>query len=99
MALLVAPFAAVTAGSYVNANMPFLLQSESYFNIPFSDVGTYSGKILFWAYLVSTISTPGMGYIYDILGRYKVLISSSFILSFVLGIIPYSSPYFWLLCI
>ena len=61
-------------------------------------MGTYSGKILFWAYLVSTLVTPGMGYIYDILGRYKVLIASSFILSFVLGIIPYSSPYFWLLC-
>ena len=54
--------------------------------------------MLFWGYLISTIVTPAIGYIYDILGRFWFIIPSCFVLCLQLAIIPYSAPHFWLLC-
>ena len=58
-----------------------------------------AGSVLFWSYLLSTIVTPLMGYVYDIVGRFWFMIPSCYILSLQLGIIPYSAPHFWLLCL
>ena len=79
--------------------MPYLLQDPDYFDIPFEKVGTNVGKILFIASLVATILTPFMGYAYDIVGRYWVLIPTVFLACFVIAIIPYSAPHFWLLAV
>ena len=35
LALFLAPTATVTAGAYLNTNMPYLLQDPDYFNVPF----------------------------------------------------------------
>ena len=35
LALFLAPTATVTAGAYLNTNMPYLLQDPEYFNVPF----------------------------------------------------------------
>ena len=43
IALLVAPMVAITAGAYVNSQMPYLLQDPGYFGIPFEKVGTKVG--------------------------------------------------------
>ena len=99
MAIFVAPLVSVVAGAYVNAMMPYLLQDKDYFNIPFENVGSVAGQVLFWGYLVSTIVTPFIGYVYDILGRFWFIIPSCFVLALQLSIIPYSAPHFWLLCV
>ena len=72
---------AMTAGAYVNAQMPYLLQDPDYFNIPFDSVGTTTGKILFIASFSSTLLTPLMGYTYDIVGRIGLLIPGIFLLA------------------
>ena len=99
MAIFVAPLVSVFAGAYVNAMMPYLLQDENYFNIPFENVGSVAGQVLFWGYLISTLVTPTIGYIYDILGRFWFIIPSCFILALQLSLIPYAAPHFWLLCV
>ena len=99
MAIFVAPLVSVVAGAYVNAMMPYLLQDEAYFDMPFTRVGSLAGQVLFWGYLISTIVTPSIGYIYDILGRFWFIIPSCFILCFQVAIVPYSAPHFWLLCV
>jgi len=43
--------------------------------------------------------TPFLGYAYDIIGRFWFMIPSCFLLAFQLGIVPFSSPRFWLLCL
>ena len=40
IAIFIAPMISVVAGAYVNAMMPYLLQSEDFFNIPFESVGS-----------------------------------------------------------
>lgn len=97
LAILVAPVISVIAGSYVNAVMPFLLQDEDYFNVPFKKVGQEAGHVIFWGYLVSTLVTPWIGFIYDILGRFWFIIPSCYVLCLQLALIPYSAPHFWLL--
>lgn len=99
MALFVAPLIATTAGSFMNAIMPYLLQDDQYFGVAFENVGSVAGQALFWSYLVSTLVTPGLGYVYDIIGRFWFMIPCCFILAFQLAIIPYSAPHFWLLCV
>ena len=58
-----------------------------------------AGSVLFWSYLLSTIVTPLMGYIYDIVGRFWFMIPACYILALQLGFMPYSAPHFWLLCL
>ena len=99
MAIFIAPMVSVVAGAYVNAMMPYLLQDEEYFAIPFDNVGSEAGQVLFWAYLISTLITPTIGYIYDMLGRFWFIIPSCFILCLFVAIIPFSAPHFWLLCV
>ena len=98
MGLLVTPLVAIAAGSYINAMMPYLLQDEAYFGIEFANVGSKAGEVIFWAYLLSTLVTPFMGYVYDILGRFWFIVPSCFFLSLMIAIVPLSSPHFWLLC-
>ena len=97
LALPLITMIAVAAGGFVNANMPFLLRDESYFNYKFSEVGDRTGRALFWAYLASTIVTPFLGYVYDTLGRFWFMIPSMFLLSFFMAILPYTSPNFQML--
>lgn len=94
LALPLITMIAVAAGGFVNANMPFLLRDESYFNYKFSEVGDRTGRALFWAYLASTIVTPFLGYVYDTVGRFWFMIPSMFLLSFFMAILPYTSPNF-----
>ena len=97
VALPLTSMIAVAAGGFVNANMPFLLRDEQYFNFQFSEVGDRTGTALFWAYLASTVVTPFLGYVYDTLGRFWFMIPSMFALSFFLAILPFTAPHFWLL--
>ena len=94
LALPLITMVAVSAGGFVNANMPFLLRDENYFNYQFSEVGDRTGKALFWAYLTSTAVCPFLGYVYDTLGRFWFMIPSMFALSFFMAILPYSAPHF-----
>lgn len=99
LALFVAPALAITTGSYLNIQMPYLLQDPEYFDIPFEQVGTKTGQILFVGSLCSTLATPFLGYAYDIVGRFWLLIPTFFLLSIQLGLMPFSAPHIWLLMI
>ena len=50
------------------------------------------------AYLVSTIVTPFLGYVYDLIGRVWFIIPACFCLTFFLGVVPLTAPLFWALC-
>ena len=89
----------VASEAYTNAQMPYLLQSGDYFDIPFEQIGTSSGSVLFYPLLLSTMLAPLFGYCYDIFGRKLILIPAFFILAAQLSILPYAAPHFWLLCI
>jgi len=99
LALPLTSMIAVSAGGYVNANMPFLLRDEEYFDFKFSEVGDRTGTALFWAYLASTIVTPFLGYIYDVVGRFWFMVPAMFSITFFVGILPYMSPNFTMLII
>ena len=62
-------------------------------------MGEISGELLFWAYTISTLLTPLVGYLYDMLGRRWVMIPSCFALALQLGLVPFSAPHYWLLCV
>jgi len=79
--------------------MPYLLQDPDYFDIPFEEVGTTTGSILFVGSFISTLATPFLGYAYDIVGRFWLLIPTFFLLAIQLAIIPLSAPHIWLLMI
>ena len=89
----------VSAGAYINTMLPYLLTDPNYFDIPFSNVGSKSGETLFWAFGSSTLLTPTIGYAYDVIGRYWVIIPSLFAISFFVAILHCSAPHFWLLII
>lgn len=97
IALPLTSMIAVCAGGYVNANMPFLLRDEEYFNFQFSEVGDRTGTALFWAYLASTVVTPFLGFVYDTVGRFWFMVPSMFAMSFFLAILPNTAPHMWLL--
>lgn len=78
--------------------MPYLLRDADYFDIPFNQTGRAAGQVLFYAYLISTIVTPFLGYVYDLVGRFWFMIPACFALTFFLSIVPFSSPHFWILC-
>lgn len=99
MALFVAPMVSISAGAYVNTQMPYLLQDPDYFNVPFDKVGSSVGSVLFAGSLTSTILTPFMGFLYDIIGRKLLIIPAMLGLAFQLSLIPYSAPHFWLLMV
>ena len=99
LALIVAPTIVTTTGAYLNVMMPYLLQDERYFGIKFENVGAVIGNLLFWSHCISTLITPLIGYLYDLLGRFWVIIPSCFILALGLGLIPFSAPHYWLLCV
>jgi len=48
---------------------------------------------------ISTLATPFLGYAYDIVGRFWMLIPTFFLLAIQLAIIPLSAPHIWLLMI
>ena len=79
--LLFAPSLVIAAVSYTNTLMPELLQDEAYFKIPFENVGTVSGQIIFYATLSSTLIVPLIGYVYDIIGRFWVLLPAIFLVT------------------
>ena len=87
----------VSAGAYINSMLPYLLTNPDYFDIPFANVGTKSGEALFWAFLTSTLLTPAIGYAYDVIGRFWVIVPSLFTISMLVGIMHLSAPNFWLL--
>jgi len=99
MSLFVAPAISVTAGAFVNANMPYLLQDEGYFGIPFEEVGTKTGAIMASGSVISVCLTPLFGYGYDIIGRFWMIIPTFFLIAVQLAFIPYSAPHIWLLII
>ena len=80
-ALVFGPAIVVAGGAYINAVMPYLLQDESYFGIPFEETGTAAGEVLFWSFLVSTCITPFLGYVFDLIGRFWFLIPSLFLMA------------------
>mmetsp|Transcript_17153 Transcript_17153/g.23131 ORF Transcript_17153/g.23131 Transcript_17153/m.23131 type:complete len:192 (+) Transcript_17153:106-681(+) len=94
LALPLTSMIAVSAGGFVNANMPFLLRDENYFNFQFSEVGDRTGTALFWAYLASTLVTPFLGYVYDTVGRFWFMIPAMFAMSIFMAILPYTAPSF-----
>jgi len=89
----------ISAGAYVNTQMPYLLQDPNYFDVPFEKVGSSVGSVLFAGSLSSTLLTPFMGYAYDIIGRKMIIIPAILALAVQLSLIPYSAPHFWLLMI
>ena len=95
LAIFLAPTIAVAVGAYTNAQMPYLLQDERYFNVPFSSVGNQTGTILFWSYLASCIVTPILGYMYDVVGRFWMLVTCEAAMILCLAIMPISSPHIW----
>ena len=95
--LFAIPATAVTAGAFLNANMPNLLTDPDYFDIPFEEVGTMTGSIVAAGSLISVTLTPMFGYGYDIVGRFWMIIPTSFAIAVMLALIPYSSPRIWLL--
>ena len=97
MALLIIPTLGVTAGAYVNTNMPYLLQDENYFGIPFEEVGRKTGSIMAAGSVISVILTPLFGYGYDIIGRFWMIIPTFFLIAIQLGLMPYSAPHMWCL--
>lgn len=98
-ALLVIPSISVAASAYVNANMPYLLQSPDHFNIPFSETGRSAGRVLFWAMLAATILTPFLGYLYDLFSRKWIIIPMFFVVAAIISVLPYSAPLFWRLAV
>ena len=62
-------------------------------------MGTKTGEILFVGSLCSTLATPFLGYAYDIVGRFWLLIPTFFLLSIQLALMPLSAPHMWLLMV
>ena len=81
LALFITPMIVMFTGAYVNIQMPYLLQDPDYFDVKSKNVGTEVGKLLFVASLTSTLLAPLMGFIYDIVGRFWVIMVSLLILA------------------
>jgi len=97
VALFAIPATTVTAGAYLNANMPYLLQDEDYFNVPFEEVGRTTGSVMAAGSAISLFLTPFFGYGYDIIGRFWLIIPTCFLIAGMLAIMPYSAPQMWCL--
>ena len=87
------------SSAYVNANMPTLLQDKDHFNVPFTELGSTAGLLLFWSYLFSTLMAPFVGLIYDILGRYWFILPACFVMAITMGLYPSLAPSFLLLTV
>ena len=92
LALFVIQMCSISAHSYTTRNMQFLLASWDHFDIKFTDMGTYSGKVLFWALIVGTILTPVFGYSYDIFGRKWLIICTLIVTSLQMSFLPAAAP-------
>ena len=79
-AIFFVQFIMTALGGYVNAQMPFLLESDSYFAIDRTLAGNRNSKLLIASDLAVCVILPFIGYMYDLIGRRKVLITSSFCL-------------------
>ena len=55
--------------------------------------------MVFWGFLIATVITPFLGYVYDLIGRWWFMIPSCFFLALVMSLFPFTAPNFWLLCI
>ena len=101
IAIPMASFASIMLFSYLSAQVIFLLDDPSYFNVPESKIGYISGLLIFVSLPFAIIGTAFVGYIYDILGRRLTLFLSFFIGSLLIAFVPWTSPYIfpWLILV
>ena len=91
------PMTAIAVLAFINAQISFILISDTHFNIPQSNIGRATSHVLSVAYFVSIFFTPFAGYIYDLFGRTGPILISLFSNIALLLFIPYSAPRMWLL--
>lgn len=91
----------VMLGTFLNAQLVFLLSNPDYFNVPQSQIGYTTGLLSFVSYPGAIIGSIFVGYAFDIFGRRFTLAASLFACSLLIAIIPQTSPkiYPWLVII
>mmetsp|Transcript_19442 Transcript_19442/g.18561 ORF Transcript_19442/g.18561 Transcript_19442/m.18561 type:complete len:196 (+) Transcript_19442:98-685(+) len=92
MAILLVFCYATSVGLYFDIQLIFLLKDPKYFNVAQEDIGTEINRLIFFTILANMCSFLISGYLHDLFGRRKVLITSVFIVSLLVFIMPRVAP-------
>ena len=95
--LIYLPLVIIATFAFINAQLSFILLSPDHFGIESTMIGSAVSKVIFTAYVVSTLLTPIAGYIYDLCGRKGPILFCIFGNIGLLFAIPYTAPNFGLL--
>lgn len=95
------PMCAMLLSTYLNAQIIFLLDDPSMFDVNPDKIGQVSGLLIFVSLPGAIIGTAFVGFVYDIAGRKLTLFTSFFIGSLLIAVVPWTSPYVtpWLLIV
>jgi MFS family permease len=101
MAIPLVPTLVMIIGTYLNAQVIFLLRDDEMFNIADDKIGIVSSSLIFYSLPGCVIATFFSGYLFDIFGRKITLFVSFLGASLLLAAVPWTSPnvYPWLLVI
>jgi MFS family permease len=92
-------FISSLAGNFINSQMIFLLRDPNYYDVNSENIGKVSNDLIFYSILSGQVCTLVLGYLYDIFGRKKTIITSCIMLAMLLFLVPLCAPhvYPWLI--
>ena len=81
--------------------MVFILRDKDYFNVPHEQLGNVSNDLIFYPVLCSLFVSFVVGYLYDIYGRIKTIITSCLFSAILVFLIPFTAPHVlpWLMAV
>ena len=89
------PMTAIGVLAFINAQISFILISDTHFNIPQDKIGRATSHVLSVAYVTSIFFTPFAGYLYDMFGRIGPILVCLFGNIGLLFYLPYTAPSMW----
>ena len=92
LAIPLVPLTVMLLGTYLNAQVIFILADPAFFNVPTDKIGYVSGVLIFASLPGAILGTFFIGFVFDILGRKLTLFLSFFVGSILLAAIPWTSP-------
>lgn len=82
----------VMLGTFLNAQLVFLLSNPAYFNIPANQMGYSAGLLNMVGYPGAILGSIFIGYAFDIFGRRLTIAFSLYASSILIAIVPWTSP-------
>ena len=86
-------------GVYMNTQLTYMLKDKKMFGIPESEIGETASALTIWSLPFSLITTFGVGYAFEILGRKWTIFLSFASTALIYVWIPFTAPSYALLVI